>query len=222
MRINSFQNNSNKIKFKSLDTNLALGKQLMREFRAEYGRPNSHMWYALLIERRQKNNQSELAWMNDAMSKHKINIYKNIRDYGTFSLQKFESYEDYINKLKLKVKMCNAANCGEQADLMSDIFKNKNINEKQVMLNFTRGLGLQGNSGQHCLNIFGFGDKFVPENPKTWGDESVIADAWANVLIPAKIGLNYYRNLFCRSEHYYKLSVEPWNSTIINGVLVKA
>ena len=100
----------------------------------------------------------------------------------------------------------NAANCGEQATLLQDVFL-KNGKEAHLVgiyfYNNNNTSAAEDDVINHGFVVSGLRADADITDPKTWGNEAVVTDPWSNVVLGAREALEYFRMMFgIDSEHY--------------------
>lgn len=215
MQINSTNTRYSSFTFKGLPENVNSGKQLLREFRKEYGRPLSYSWLLLIKQKRMANHQSipESLTKLLALSAEKIN---KVRGNGTFIRQNFESKDDFIKQVDLRVKEHNAANCDENCDLAENLAQKLNIPTKEIALSVLSKIGRKCKIEEHCL-LLGYANKSaILSNPDTWGKNAVVIDPWCSIVMPKNKAIEFYKKFF-KAYDDSSMQFNSYQTQIVNN-----
>ena len=223
MKITNCKTQNHPLLFQGLQENLAMGKEVTREFRKEFGRLHSSSWVDTLLSRRGGfwNAPYKMIELRD---KYTLQAQLLRGDKNAFYKEKFNSYEDFIEQLKLRMKKYKSGNCVEQAYIISDMLEKMKIKSKQLILN----LYLKDSDDEipkgirHVVNIANHAEPFKVSKPNQWGEDAVIIDTWgiSNGTIKAKDAPAYYRDLFQKSADRYKFVPELSTCKLVNNELV--
>ena len=222
MQINSYKVPQKAIPFNGLQENLAMGKKITREFRKEFGRLHSNSWLELL-ERRNENHNSSFAKFASLHRKY-LEEGAMLRERGNgFFQKKFNSKEEFLEQLKFRMKLHHFGNCFEQAIVISNMLKDKNLKAKQLLLNFNFNGYFKSDAPnyQHHINILDYGSKFNASNPASWGEDAIIVDTWgaSSGVINAKDAKDYFFDLFSLSKNSYRFLPEEREYKIVENKL---
>lgn len=139
-------------------------------------------------------------------------IYNRLgEDITEFRYQDFRSYVHYLRELKRWFKKTKVANCREMADLACLELALKKISVSPVEANLKDII-----SGEiipytdHCFALINLAPKARIENPKTWGKDAVIVDAWAGMVKRAQEGLNFIKNEIYQIKENQKVVFEEY------------
>lgn len=199
----SIKNNNLKIVKKALEdnpenalqNNLRIAKSVLKEFNQEYGKVNSSTRLEIQIEENKgKISSAELEKLKELKKDCESKIAK-YREHLNDNL----GQDCYMKRLKKFVKETNAMNCGDYAVMLQDhFFKKHNLKTDNVSL-----LVLEKKNGRiefsldknHTIPVIGIDKKAKLEDPATWGPNAVIVDAWSNVVMKAKDGIEYFKQV---------------------------
>lgn len=141
------------------------------------------------------------------------NGFKSSTYYETFAENKdldiMQEYEDEISKTRkivdkkvrqgvlereateIAVKQTGAANCGEQAFLLSNRLNEMGITNKLVTIAIcSKSTGYVEDGHTFC--VIDTDNPIDPLKPKTWSDDAVIADMWSDTVGKAGEVLEYF------------------------------
>lgn len=199
------------ISFGSLKAQKRLGEKMLREYRKTYPRNfhSSSLVDSFIIrhngDRAFKSVNKKLRNLADRYNEE-IDIvrlkYQN-KDYP--------SWEVYIDTLKKAVLSRNAANCGEQADLMQDIFFKNGMDAHNVCMTFyTKKSTFRDEKmyRNHVFIVTGLKQDADITKPKTWGNEAVVTDPWSNVVLSAGEAIDYFRKILGFNPKYHRETFE--------------
>ena len=193
------------ISFGSLKAQKSLGEKMMKEYRRNYPQYfHSNTLVKSFITRHNgdrafKPVNKNLQSLADRYNEEIDNVRKK---YGG----NYDSWSSFIDDLKRAVLSENAANCGEQAFLMQDVFlKNGEEAHNVCMTFYTKKDKIYGN---HSFVVSGLSRNADIANPKTWGNEAVVTDPWSNVVLGAREAIDYFRKIFGFNPKYHRETFE--------------
>ena len=186
--------------------NLRLGEKVLKEFKQEYPYLKSNSMINARMNRFQSGMQ-EIAkrdglerftevnrkWQNVApMLKGKstltgFNIY-NMRNNSVNAKDKLEYVTNYM-------KTHRTANCRECSFVIYDKLKRMGQEPQNVKLDI---IDVKTNKAveNHAFTVIGLDKNADITKPHTWGKNSIIVDAWCNIVKKSQDGLEYMKNLF--------------------------
>ena len=211
------------LSFKGLHENIALGKEVTRAFREEFGRLHSNSWVETLIFRR--NDFWDTPYETFKLKAKYHCECRTLRgENNAFYKADFGSYQDFIERLKLRMKQLKFGNCGEQSYIINNMLEKKGIQVKQLLLNlYLKGLNKAEQTGvRHCVNIIDYAEPFKFSRPNKWGENAVIIDPWGitSGVIKAKDASAFYSNLFQRPLNHYEFVAESFTCKVVNNKLI--
>ena len=169
--------------------NLYAGEKVLKCFNSDFQNLQSNTRYNLLIE----NHKNDLKY-SDLLPKLKgKSILAGLKMNGI--RVSYNNAPNKINYLKKAVKFQKVANCQERAFLVHNELNNMGIQSQNIRLNFIPKDGQDINKN-HAFTVIGMAENADPAKPKTWGENAVIVDAWANIVKRASDGLEYLKGLF--------------------------
>lgn len=193
------------ISFGSLKAQKSLGEKMMKEYRRNYPQYfHSNTLVKSFITRHNgdrafKPVNKNLQSLADRYNEEIDNVRKK---YGG----NYDSWSSFIDDLKRAVLSENAANCGEQAFLMQDVFlKNGEEAHNVCMTFYTKKDKIYGN---HSFVVSGLSRNADIANPKTWGNEAVVTDPWSNVVLGAREAIDYFRKILGFNPKYHRETFE--------------
>lgn len=96
---------------------------------------------------------------------------------------------------EIAVSKTGAANCGEQAFLVSNRLNEMGIKNKVINMvissNTTRMV-----QGGHTFCVIDTDNPIDPREPRSWSSDAVVVDMWANKVMKAQDAINYFYSLF--------------------------
>ena len=193
------------ISFGSLKAQKSLGEKMMKEYRRNYPQYfHSNTLVKSFITRHNgdrafKPVNKNLQSLADRYNEEIDNVRKK---YGG----NYDSWGSFIDDLKRAVLSENAANCGEQAFLMQDVFlKNGEEAHNVCMTFYTKKDKIYGN---HSFVVSGLSRNADIANPKTWGNEAVVTAPWSNVVLGAREAIDYFRKILGFNPKYHRETFE--------------
>lgn len=185
--------------------NLRLGEKVLKEFKQEYPYLKSNSMINTRMYRFQTNMQ-EIAkrdgierftevnqkWQDVApLLKGKsaltgFNIY-NMRNNSASANNQLEYFTKYMKRHR-------TANCRECSYVIYDKLKQMGQEPQNVKLNIFDKTTNQVDN--HAFTVIGLDKNADITNPHTWGKNSVIVDAWCNIVKKSQDGIEYMKNLF--------------------------
>lgn len=176
-----------KISFTGLNENIMMGRFAVRQVRQDYPR-------GFLSNTRYE------AFSNKVNPKMDRFLREKIRDTREkVSFQERLGY-DGLTAVERVVKQTGAANCGEQAYLLSKQLKKDGVNHKIVIMEMNKDKSFVDS---HTFCVIGLDDKAVINKPETWGEEAVVADLWLNSVDKANKALSKFLKImdFSKKEN---------------------
>lgn len=174
---------------KVLTQNLYNGERILREFKSEYPYIKSNTRYNVLIDKHRDNEKfAGILPMLRAQSQISGLTVMQIRNI-------YNSSREKINTLKNVVKYTKVANCQEQTFLIHDKCKNAGIPAINVRLNFEQKNGFD-TTKNHAFTVIGMKKNADVSDPKTWGKNAVIIDAWSNMVKRVHEGIDIIKETF--------------------------
>lgn len=171
------------VSFCGLNENLHIGRMAIRDVKNTYPRGFiSNSRYDTFSESKNKTISRKLA--------NKIMKMREMVDY-----QKRLGKDGYT-AVEKAVGITNAANCGEQAILVSRSLNNSGIKNKVVsMLVYKKEPGSFYCIDCHTFCVIGMDDDAFVTKPETWGKDAVIVDLWAGNVEKASKALKKYESM---------------------------
>lgn len=184
------------LSFEGLRENKILGEKVLKGFRREFQRPHSNTFVNAKIMQYEK-----IPHFQDTIKKV-LNVSQRNSD-AVGNLRKilegnYPTLADYANKTKEVVRTTKAGNCGEcsiiiQHELLQQGEKAHNI----AFFIRESSTNLYRKNHDHIFTVFGLKKGAELINPKTWGNEAVIVDAWTGIVKQAHDALNYLKTFMC-------------------------
>ncbi len=117
--------------------------------------------------------------------------YKELVDKMSYihNIRRGKSIDDFVATTLKIVPAMGVGNCSEQAILVADyLINSKNIDNVALVAATIKGQDpFDPNAeDQHVFVVTGLAQDAEIDNPKTWGEEAIIIDPWANILAPAE------------------------------------
>ena len=167
------------VSFSSLKCNINTGRTVIQDIRKKYPRGFiSNSRYETFSTRVNPNIKRKL--------EVKIDRTRDIID-----MKKRCGFNSY-DAVKFAVGETNAANCGEQAFLISDSLNKRGVLNKivsmEVYKNNTSSYPING----HSFCVIGLDSSADITKPETWGKEAVIIDLWSNTVAQAKKAISFF------------------------------
>lgn len=100
------------------------------------------------------------------------------------------------------VKETGAANCGEQAVLVSQKLDEKGIKNDIISMNTVRSTpNCHFVTGGHTFCVIDGADGMNLQNPETWGENAVIADMWSGTVAKVKEAIDFFETFIQAKEN---------------------
>ena len=91
------------------------------------------------------------------------------------------------------VRYTGAANCGEQAVLVSQKLDEMGIKNKIISMNVRKDIpNCYYVTNGHSFCVVDSADDMQVNNPDTWGDDAVVVDMWSNTVAKVKDAIEYF------------------------------
>ena len=198
------------ISFGSLKAQKRLGEKMLKEYRKTYPR-NFHS--SSLVDSFIIRHNGDRAF-ESVNKKLRILADKYNQEINNARLKLeggYDTWDAYIEKLKKVVCAEKAANCGEQADLMLDVFLQNGEEAHSVCVTFyTKGDMFSDEQfyRNHAFVVSGLSRNADITKPKTWGNEAVVTDPWSNVVLSAGEAIDYFRKILGFNPKYHRETFE--------------
>lgn len=105
----------------------------------------------------------------------------------------YSSFLEYINALKQSIKKYNVADCGNRTDVIIGSLKIDGRTAQKVEMVVFDSTGKQ--KSNHIFPVMAMKKSADMNNLETWGENAIIIDAWANIVMKSKEGVNYLKKL---------------------------
>lgn len=207
-------NSNSNISFGNLRQNLKTGEAVLREFKKEF--PVLHSNTYLAIRRFQHQDSNKFAKILPKIQKVEqkynqgVGLTREMTD-DVFDevLSGSSSFGTYVTKLKEVLAFIKYGNCGEYSDIVDFKLINKGENSHNIAMSFKDPkTGKERNYGKHVFTVFGFKEGAQLTNPKTWGQDAVVVDAWANIVMRSNDAIEYFKTMFCFNPANSKIDYE--------------
>ncbi len=201
MQITARNNFNNNVSFSGLKQEKILAEGILRDYKSNfpYFKSNSFVNTKILAHYKSPRYASINDKLYDLSAKYTTNI-RMIREILTKDY-KFESFTQFISVLKLILLQRGYANCAELNYILQDCFLKRNVNAHMVCLDtFYKKSANKVSGKDHCFIVFNLDKNAKLDNPATWGNKAIIADAWANIVMPAYDALNYYKKILSYNQ----------------------
>lgn len=187
-------NNKNSIAFTGLKENLALGQQVLKGFRAEYPMIQSNTYIAAKITQNENIAPSVIQNLWDLATRQNQKIKAARQE---FYANNYFNFDSFIESLKKVIKKHKCENCESQADIIQYELLKKEEKPHKVFIHL-RDENLEDIKKRkyHIFTVFGMKNGAQLENPRTWGNNAVVVDSWANIVMPAREAIEYFKNFF--------------------------
>lgn len=192
--INSINYSRNNITFEGLKENLDLGRQVMRGFRSEYPLIKSNTYVAAKIIQHENKGIHiiEDLWELAFNYNQKIKIARE-----ELQAKLYFNLDSFIQNLKNILKKSKCENCETQADIIQYELLQRQQKPHKVFINIKSEVPEDARKRRyHIFTVFGMKKGALPENPKTWGNNAVVVDPWANIVMPAREAIEYFKSFF--------------------------
>ena len=197
MQITARNNFNNKVSFCGLKQEKILAEGILRDYKSSfpYIKSNSFVNTKILAHYKSpgyENLIDKLFVLSAKYSDNITSIRRNLREH-----KRFESFSQFISVLKSIFISKGYANCGELNYVLKDKFLKNNINAHMVcMQTFYKKSANKVYGKDHSFLVFNLSRNSKLDDPTTWGNKAIIADAWCNIVMPAYDALNYYKDFF--------------------------
>ncbi|MDD3236565.1 MAG: hypothetical protein PHV37_00530 [Candidatus Gastranaerophilales bacterium] len=200
---------NSQISFCGLKQNLRVGEDVLRSFKKEFPALKSNTLVDLHIMNVKDTErfQSVLPDLRRLSERYGDNLYQVRREIIT--PYKDEQLPRYVERTGELLKKKPYANCSESSYFIKQALKEKGETPTRLtmdVINKKNGYPVDGKD--HVFNIFGLKENADPTNPKTWGNQAVVVDAWSNFVMEAKNALETFNRIFKvdQSKHEVKYS----------------
>lgn len=166
-----------------MQEDIKVSRQIVRDFRSEFGRPHSDTFVDLRMLQHEGEPQFSriLKKLESVRDKYVLYVDNLRADFDKWKeSQTFTGSKDffrYIGKLKKLMLKQNAGNCGEFAAVVQYEHLKKGIKTRNVCLEIVdKKTGDIVND--HVFSLCGLSKRVNIGNPDTWGKNAVLIDAW--------------------------------------------
>ena len=175
---------------KIINQNIIMGEKVLKNFHSEYPYYLSNTKINLKIKQHSKDRKFA-PLLGKLCGKSYLTGFKleGIREG-------FEKGSEELSYLKKAIHNKKVANCGECSAIVADELEKNNIPYKNIIMDVYSNAVPNKRMFNHKFTIIGFDSKADIANPKTWGKNAVIIDAWANIVKRAQDGLEHIKQLF--------------------------
>ncbi len=170
------------IGFCGLKENICIGREAIKTVRKEFPDGfHSCSYYEMFDPAPAKSVLSQY--------EKEIEQARNIINYRKrLGISKYEAVE-------YAVKETGAANCGEQAILVSKVLNEKNIPNKVISMNIYKK-NTKYSTGGHTFCVVGLDDNAETKNPATWGKDAAVIDMWSGIVSGVRDALTTFQKMF--------------------------
>jgi|GEM_PF-4765258 len=187
------------ISFKGLKENLRLGEQVLKDFKREYPNVKSNV----LVDVKASAHEDDPRYQKLLPRLRKVeSVYaKGVNEYRKKRLlTPYSSVDDYVRELKTDFSAGGFANCQARAVVIESELHKRGVTPCNIGVEFPDSrTGFVRSSKSHVFTVFGLKKDARTKEPGTWGQEAVIVDAWAGIVMPAREAIDYYKILFRHS-----------------------
>ncbi len=183
-------------------------QKALEEFKLEFGDVKSATYVCEEIKQAKKANvdNSILDALFNKRQTYSAQVKKMRKN---FKQNQYKCFDDYINALKKYLHENGTyLNCNECADLTIDSLQKQGVKANNVLIYSTNKEGVRTSFLEHVFTLAGLEPNCDIANPSTWGDKAVICDAWAGKCLPAKDGINFYKEFFGTDDSIHNLMFE--------------
>lgn len=191
--LNQINNNISFGKRVTLKENLKIGEKVLKEFKQEFPYLVSHTYTrAKTLQHSEDFRHLYLAYkLQDLASKYKekIDIMRSFSKPSNFS-----NYTNYMIKRIKEMQKYKVGNCGDMAEVIQYNFLKEN-KEAQIIRMDVHDKRTNNfiEPKNHFFTIVGLKQSAIYENPEKWGNQAVIVDPWANIVMKVQDALEYYK-----------------------------
>ena len=122
----------------------------------------------------------------------------------------FQSFEEYIYVLMDSATTSGVANCAERAYIVqSELLKQKEAaHVVKMTLQDKSNPDLKIKFGEHVFTVFGLKRGSDLTKPEKWGDNAVVVDWWANMVMSARDAIDYYKKILNFNPQFQDIKIE--------------
>lgn len=206
--MNSSTNNLN---FCGLKENQELGKKVLEQFRQEFGSPKSSTLIGYDIENNFTRYDDKTI---DLLIKERDKLREEIYDSDYYAIFKntTSKVSEFIDSVKTLVLKKGKANCKEDSIIISDGVSREGELPVIIYLKIQdKDNPFSNYKKDHFTTVFGLKEDADITNPKTWGDDAVIVDAWKGIVMKASDAINNFAKFMQFEPDYEELKIFPYN-----------
>ncbi len=200
--------NQNQITFKSIKPSIKIGEKIIQEIKTEYPRIFSPAMLSIKMGNTYPVN------LSNKCTPCLADIYnRNMQSIDIMRDKMLNlSFDNYIKKLLDFLKTKNIANCSEMNRLAQYKLREKGIKSTLVMCVVDND-EVSRNVNDHTFVVINLAKDALIKNPKTWGNNAVIVDAWLKESGSANDIILKYETLFnLRGKEFLKFCEEKYMS----------
>lgn len=175
--------------FGSLKPQKRVCEQVVKEFKQEfpYLQSSSKLGCQLYKHWNDPKYDKVISGLYKKFEKLNEQIYDH--HYSRFFTKGYESYSDFIHSLRTNMRNKGKANCWEDSVLVHHALEKKGLNPQNIEMIVETNEG----GGNHFMSVVGLKKGANLRDPKTWGSQAMIVDAWHGVVLKAKDGIEYFK-----------------------------
>ena len=196
MQISRSNYKNNKISFSGIKQEKILAEKLLSESKQflPYIKSNTFVRAKIQLHYKNRKYNDLIEKLNSLAILYSANI-SLLRN--TLRQHHYKTFEQLVNKLNFLVPKIGYANCGELNYQLQYKFLMNKIKAHAVMMQSYNMSTLDKNKWKnHTFVIFNLKSGAKLDEPSTWGNKAIIADAWCNIVMKATDALEYYKSFF--------------------------
>lgn len=195
---------------RSLKQNLRVGEEVCRAFKNEFPVLRSNTLVAVKIDKHAGNSKfrSIIAKLKDIQYKYESGIKY---DLNVKMMWLNSKPGEYVTNLKKTIAAGRYANCPQHAIVNGSELLKRGESPHLISLKILDIVtGRPIDTRAHVFPVFGLKENAWPNIPQTWGNKAVVADTWANRVMPAGEAVEYYKELlgFNPAKHMISYAAE--------------
>lgn len=205
----NFSPNNYAISFYGLKANLRTGDVVLRRINQELNVPiksNTKIGVKIVEHQLDKKYADVVEKLTALEKKYAVKIDKERERRPHI----FESFEECVYVLRESAKTSGIANCSERAYIVqSELLKEKEAAHViKIIAQDRSNPDLKNKFGEHVFTIFGLKKGCDLTKPETWGDNAVVVDWWANMVMSARDAIDSYKRIFNFKPQFQDLKIE--------------
>jgi hypothetical protein len=98
------------------------------------------------------------------------------------------------NNDNVKTEDRQVKECRHRAEIMTKYLQEQGINDVKEIMICTKEINFS--KGEHVFNVIGLAENADTKDPRTWGEDAVVIDAWSGKVFTPQEALEFFKDFF--------------------------